>query len=84
MNLITAIRLKLNTPTAQTVLKVGLPVALAAGSFLVPDLALADAAAAIDDAIADGQTLVGKLAPGLIGIAALMTGVYLVVSAIRK
>lgn len=84
MKLTTAIRSKLNTPTAQTALKFGIPVALAAGSFLVPELALADAAAEVDAAIAAGETLVGKLAPGLIAITALMTGVYLVVSALKK
>ena len=84
MNMITALRLKLGAPAAQTALKVGLPVALAVGSLVLPELALADAAAEIDAALTSGETLVGKLAPGLIGIAALMTGVFLVISAIKK
>ncbi|MFZ2450499.1 MAG: hypothetical protein WAW36_08270 [Methylovulum miyakonense] len=46
--------------------------------------ASADAATAIDDAITQGTTLLGKVGPGVIGIAALMTGVGLVISWIRK
>jgi len=48
--------------------------------------AFADAAsaAAVDTAISDGQTLVGAIAPGVIGIAAIMLGVGIAVSWLRK
>lgn len=57
---------------------------LAIAVVVAPDLAMATAATAIDDAITQGETLVGKVAPGLIAIAAIMTGVGLVISWIRK
>ena len=41
-------------------------------------------AGAIDAAITSGLALLAKVGPGIIGIAALMTGVGLVISWIRK
>jgi hypothetical protein len=54
------------------------------GAVLVPEIASADAASAIDAAAAQGLALVAKVGPAIIAIAALMTGVGLVVSWIRK
>jgi hypothetical protein len=39
---------------------------------------------AVSTAISDGQTLVGAIAPGVIGIAAIMLGVGIAVSWLRK
>lgn len=55
--------------------------------FLMSSMAYAaDSASvtAINDAVADGKSLVGLVAPGVIGIAALMLGVGLVVAWLRK
>lgn len=52
--------------------------------FLFSEIAAADSAASIDAAIAQGTTLLGKVAPGIISIAAIMTGVALVVAWLRK
>ena len=38
----------------------------------------------VNTAISDGQTLVGAIAPGVIGIAAIMLGVGIAVSWLRK
>lgn len=46
--------------------------------------ASATATEAVNSAIAEGQTLVGTIAPGVIGIAALMLGVGIAVSWLRK
>ena len=70
----------------ETAKRAALPLLLL-GAALVPEIASADgstAASAIDAAIAQGQTLLGKVGPGIIGIAALMTGVGLVIAWIRK
>ncbi|WP_019867561.1 hypothetical protein [Methylovulum miyakonense] len=61
--------------------------ALVVVSALVPEMAFATdsaAATAIDTAISDGTALLAKVAPGIITIAGLMTGVALVISFIRK
>lgn len=47
-------------------------------------MASADSAAAITAAIASGTTLVGMIAPGVIGIAALMLGVGIAVAWLKK
>ncbi|CAK0746203.1 conserved hypothetical protein [Gammaproteobacteria bacterium] len=60
------------------------PLVVVASLALVPEIASADAASAIDAAIAQGQVLLGKVGPGIIAIAALMTGVGLVISWIKK
>lgn len=39
---------------------------------------------AVNTAISDGQSLVGAIAPGVIGIAAIMLGVGIAVSWLRK
>jgi len=67
----------------ETAKRAALPLLLL-GAALVPEIASADAASAIDAAITQGQTLLGKVGPGIIGIAALMTGVGLVIAWIRK
>jgi hypothetical protein len=76
MNKSTQFKLKLG--------KAALFVAVASAAILVPDLASADASAEVQNAITQGQALVGVVAPGIIGVAAIMTGVALVVSWIRK
>lgn len=54
------------------------------GALVLPEIAKADAVAAINSAITQGETIVGLVGPGVIGIAALMLGVGLVVSWLRK
>lgn len=46
--------------------------------------AYADYSGKVTEAITQGETVVGLLAPGIVGIAALMLGVGLVISWIRK
>lgn len=59
--------------------------AVASGLFIAGMAAAhADAAAAVTAALADGEAVVGLLAPGLIAIAALMLGVGLVVRWVAK
>ncbi len=76
-----AFKTRPNQPAAKRLLA---GAALAAAFVLLPDVASADAAGAIDAAITSGQALIGKVAPGVIGIAAIMTGVGLVLAFIRK
>ena len=68
-------------------LKQALPLVAVVVFAFIPELASAAdsaAATAIDTAIAQGESLLGKVAPGLITIAAIMTGVGLAISWIRK
>lgn len=70
----------------ETAKRAALPLLLL-GAALIPESAFAvdtTAASAIDAAIAQGQTLLAKVGPGIIGIAALMTGIGLVIAWIRK
>lgn len=58
--------------------------ALAASVAAPSAFAVTAAMTAVTDAITEGQALIGALAPGLITLAALMLGVGLVVSWMRR
>lgn len=64
--------------------KYAVPAAVAVGSMLIAGTASADVAADINTAITNGKTNVGLVAAGLVGIAAVMTAVGIVVSALRR
>lgn len=58
--------------------------ALISAGVMSSSLVYADSTTAINDAVTDGKALVGLVAPGVIGIAALMLGVGIVVAWLRK
>lgn len=64
--------------------KIIIPLTGVAASVAASSAFASTSSEAVNTAISDGQTLVGAIAPGVIGIAAIMLGVGIAVSWLRK